>query len=97
MLAFVTVGSTRFDPLIHAVLEASVLDALRLRGYSTLVVQCGNSDLTPCGLPTAAASDSWKLQRSGVNVEIWKFKPTLETEFRRADLVISHAGAPFPS
>lgn len=40
---FVTVGSTQFDSLVQAIFSDNVLDALRARGYSKLVVQAGNS------------------------------------------------------
>jgi hypothetical protein len=29
----------------------------------------------------------------GLTTEIWKFKPSLQEEYERADLIISHAGA----
>ena len=40
---FVTVGSTKFDALVEAVLSDPVLDALRRKGYVRLAVQSGNS------------------------------------------------------
>ena len=91
MRAFVTVGSTRFDALVQRVLSDAVLDVLRQRGYSSIVVQCGNSDFDR-GCFTQHG-DSWtrKLEGGGT-VEVWKFKPSLQTEYEQADLVISHAG-----
>jgi Glycosyltransferase family 28 C-terminal domain len=92
MLAFATVGSTKFDALVRAVLSEPVLTALRLQGYTTLVVQSGNS-VVDVGVSTLKAEDMTKAQKDGVDLEIWKFKSSLETEYDRADLVISHAGA----
>lgn len=93
MLAFTTVGSTKFDALVEAVLSQPVLTALHLQGYTTLVVQCGNS-MVDLGTPAATVTaDVTTLQKSGLEIEIWKFKPSLQTEYDRADLVISHAGA----
>lgn len=86
MFVFVTVGSTRFDSLIQTALSIPVLSSLRLKGYSNLVIQCGNSEFdlgNPAGQP---------LQKEGIDIEIWPFKPTLQAEYERADLVISHAG-----
>jgi beta-1,4-N-acetylglucosaminyltransferase len=93
MRAFVTVGSTRFDPLVYTVLSTTVLDVLRERGYTALVVQCGHSDIRPV-LPDGSAAGPWSAQLSGLVVDIFRFKPSLEDDFRNADLVISHAGAP---
>ncbi|KIM87027.1 glycosyltransferase family 1 protein [Piloderma croceum F 1598] len=93
MLAFTTVGSTKFDALVQAVLSKPVLTALRLQGYTTLVVQSGNSVVDAGASTTTNAEDMTKVQKDGVEIEIWKFKPSLETEYDRADLVISHAGS----
>jgi beta-1,4-N-acetylglucosaminyltransferase len=99
MRAFVTVGSTRFDVLIHAVLDDAVLAALSRRGYDQLVVQCGNSgidaDLARHASSMKTDDDSlerWSFASQGVRVELWRFKPSLQAEFAHADLVISHAG-----
>ncbi|KAF8061584.1 glycosyltransferase family 1 protein [Lyophyllum atratum] len=91
MLAFVTVGSTRFDSLVESVLSSPVLSSLRLKGYTQLVVQCGNSSFE---LASSVKSEgSLGMEREGVAIELWKFKPTLEKEYGDADLVISHAGS----
>lgn len=89
MIAFTTVGSTKFDTLVQAVLSQPVLSALRLQGYSTLVIQSGNSEVDV----GTSAKDTTVLQKHGVDIEIWKFKPSLAEDFDRADLIISHAGA----
>lgn len=90
MRVFTTVGSTKFDALVNAVLSEPVLRALRLQGYSTLVIQSGNSEVgAKC---TGDTTDTTTLHKDGLNVEVWKFKPSLKDEFERADLVISHAG-----
>lgn len=91
MLAFVTVGTFGFDLLVQAILSEPVLRALQTRGYTRLVVQCGNSDFD---LASALAHEKTvTVQRHGVDVELWSKKPSLEADFRRADLVIGHAGA----
>ncbi|KAI0818779.1 glycosyltransferase 28 [Irpex lacteus] len=92
MLAFVTVGSTRFDGLVQRALSDVMLGTLRSKGYSHLVVQCGNSDFDTSGF--TRVGDTWtRRQEGGGLVEVWRFKPTLDEEYKRADLVISHAGS----
>jgi len=88
MLAFVTVGSTQFDSLVNRVLSDAILSALRDRGYTKLVVQCGNSEFAYAHL----LEPETRLEQNGVSIELWKFKPSLQEEYERADLVVSHAG-----
>ncbi|KIK06561.1 glycosyltransferase family 1 protein [Laccaria amethystina LaAM-08-1] len=91
MLAFVTVGSTQFDSLIQSVLSEPVLLSLRRRGYMNLILQCGNSqlDLARC----IETGNTERVTKNEVDIEYWKFKPSLQEEFEKADLVISHAGS----
>jgi beta-1,4-N-acetylglucosaminyltransferase len=91
MLAFVTVGSTRFDSLVQSILSSQILSCLLLKGYSELVIQCGLSEVSDLEMPTESGIPL-KLHKDGVAIEIWRFKSSLETEYDRADLVISHAG-----
>ena len=79
MTAFVTVGSTKFDLLVETVLSIECLGALERRGYGTLIIQYGNSQL-----PT--------IPQSKVSVTAYKFKQSLAQDIRQADVVISHAG-----
>ncbi|KZT09468.1 glycosyltransferase family 1 protein [Laetiporus sulphureus 93-53] len=88
---FVTVGSTRFDSLVQTVLSVQLLEALRARGYSELVVQCGDSEFDVGSFEQAG--NELVQTNNGVNVHVWKFKPSLQEEYERADLVISHAGS----
>lgn len=91
MRAFVTVGSTRFDALVQRALSDAVLDVLRRRGYSTIVVQCGDSDFDSDQFTQDGESWTRALEGGGA-VEVWRFKASLDEEYRQADLVISHAG-----
>lgn len=88
--AFVTVGSTRFDALVHALQTDAVLAALHKRGISSLTVQGGEAikEFSPEELQTIVASGS----KHEIDVEAWAYKPTLQEDYERADLVISHAG-----
>lgn len=96
MRAFVTVGSTRFDALVQRTLSDAVVDILRGKGYSKIVVQCGNSDFDTNRF--AQQGDFWTRELEGGGaVEVWRFKPSLQEEYEQADLVISHAGTSFPT
>ncbi|KAL4067860.1 glycosyltransferase family 1 protein [Scleroderma citrinum] len=86
MLVFVTVGSTQFDALVQAVTSEEVLDALHTKGYRKVVLQRGNSTL-------AEGDGTMTLGKRGMEVETWTFKPSIEIDIQRADLVISHAGS----
>lgn len=97
MRVFVTVGSTKFDALVSAVLSPDVTTALRQRGCITLVMQCGNSALDDSILASSAAgADQWAIDRDGLRIEIWRFRSSLEDEYPKAEWVISHAGALLP-
>ncbi|KAK0459599.1 glycosyl transferase [Desarmillaria tabescens] len=91
MLVFVTVGSTRFDALVQAALSDHVLTALSKAGYTTAVIQCGNSDFAHAH--SIQNGGTLNTQQQNVTVEMYKFKPSLESDYERADLVISHAGS----
>jgi beta-1,4-N-acetylglucosaminyltransferase len=84
---FVTVGSTSFDSLVLSVLSQPFLRILHAKGHTKLVVQCGN-----CKLQIGAPAG---FREEGVEIEIWRFKDSLEAEYGLADLVISHAGKVF--
>lgn len=92
MRVFVTVGSTQFDDLVKSSLSLPVLDALLAKGYTALVVQCGKF-AHPLSEFTQEEDGLWRRTMAGVEVEIWRYKPSLADEFAAADLVISHAGA----
>ncbi|KAM6198223.1 UDP-N-acetylglucosamine transferase subunit ALG13-like isoform 1-T1 [Sarcoramphus papa] len=79
---FVTVGTTSFDDLIATVCSPAALQVLQSRGYQKLVLQVGRGALKPALHSSPAMA-----------VEAFRFKDSLGEDLRRADLVISHAGA----
>ncbi|KAI9002874.1 glycosyl transferase [Hyaloraphidium curvatum] len=79
---FATVGTTKFDGLVSAVVSSPVLSALRDLGASELVVQHGSSLWSPP--PEDAA---------GPRVSAYAYKSDIGADMVAADLVISHAGA----
>ena len=93
MRAFVTVGSTQFDPLITASLSPPVIKNLRAKGYTHLVVQCGRYSASDVyELQNDKEGQSWEFVRDDIQIEVWRYKPSLQQDFEAADLVISHAG-----
>lgn len=79
---FVTVGTTRFDALVEAVVSEPSLAALEEMGAREVVVQHGNSPWS-----SDAGSKSSALRVSGYN-----FKSDIASDMLAADLVVSHAG-----
>ncbi len=90
MRAFVTVGSISFDSLITEIFSSRTLNALKDRGYTTLIVQCGTSTFAHAA--SVSNGETASLELEGVAIELWKFKPSLNDEYEKADLVIGHAG-----
>jgi len=64
-------------------LSQPVLSALSQKGYSDIVVQCGNSRVEELGT----------VHKCGLDVKVWRFKQSLDEEYDAADLVIGHAGS----
>ncbi|XP_064374009.1 putative bifunctional UDP-N-acetylglucosamine transferase and deubiquitinase ALG13 [Dromaius novaehollandiae] len=79
---FVTVGTTSFEELIAAASSPAAVRVLQSRGYRKLVLQIGRGAQEPAPLSTPAFV-----------LEAFRFKDSLAEDLRRADLVISHAGA----
>eukprot|EP00887_Chlorella_sp_A99_P002579 scaffold6.g2579.t1 len=92
-IAFVTVGTTRFDALIRAVDQAAVADALAGKGYTRLV---GKAEYKPHRLfpPNSRVAQLHSgLQARWSSVEYFDFAPSLAEHMEGAALVISHAGS----
>lgn len=90
-VAFVTVGTTRFDALIAAVDDPAFEAALIARGVTSLVVQAGAGPAAPSRLLTGGATRG--VTAGGLEVEWLSYEPTLAPRFAAARLVVSHAGA----
>jgi beta-1,4-N-acetylglucosaminyltransferase len=93
MRVLVTVGSTRFDSLVEAAFSQPVLNTLTQKGYSHVIIQCGTSRVDDTFSPTDRERN---FRRHGVNIDVWRFKPSLDEEYDAADLVIGHAGPRSP-
>eukprot|EP00794_Sanderia_malayensis_P005906 gene5906-6592_t len=80
--AFVTVGTTRFDDLIRIVSSKECLLALKSKGFSQITMQIGNSETE---IPPA--------KENLIQINWYRFKPSIQEDINNADLIISHAGA----
>eukprot|EP00871_Galdieria_phlegrea_P004262 jgi/Galph1/4837/GphlegSOOS_G3452.1 len=92
---FVTVGSTKFDELIEMTNTIDCHAALALRGVQELVVQYPQtaSYVISMGMEQFCLKYHNKTTFLYVVLDISLFKPSIEEEFRQADLIISHGGA----
>merc|ERR1711865_559938 len=81
---FVTVGTTKFDPLIRALDTDQFFEILRAKKCSSLTVQKGNGEYTP---------DLSERADSTLQTSCYSFKPNLAADLASSDIVISHAGA----
>lgn len=82
---FVTVGTTLFEPLVDAVMSEAALQWMAHAGYTHLIVQYGKG-----AKPALVPHDHPPLS---LMVELYAFKPSLESDMRAADLILCHAGA----
>lgn len=81
----VTVGSTSFDELIALLTSPPLLTVLRDRGYRCVRLQIGRGTYEP---PRGRCA--------GVQLEWFRYKPSLAADLADAALVLSHAGASPP-
>jgi beta-1,4-N-acetylglucosaminyltransferase len=84
MQVFCTVGSTKFDSFTSQIFSPAVQSALRAKGYTQIIVQHGHSQI----------DSTWQASE-GINIELYPFKASLEDDYKKADLIISHAGKSF--
>lgn len=93
----VTVGSTRFDALVHAALAPPFLDAVHfLRPGSRVYVQYGTSALTlPPAYDVCSVQDTPATRFVVGRTEVWAFAyvPDLPALLNTIDIVVTHAGA----
>jgi beta-1,4-N-acetylglucosaminyltransferase len=77
---FVTVGTTLFEPLVEAVMTEAALQWMVENQYTHLIVQFGKGSqpVTP---------------KNQLDIELYDFKPSLNEDMHKADLILCHAGA----
>jgi UDP-N-acetylglucosamine transferase subunit ALG13 len=81
-LAVVTVGSTSFNALMHAVDSKDFFDALSSIGVEEVLIQRGRSDYV-----------FRSVTATPLIVNVCDYRPFLKDDISRASLLISHAGA----
>ncbi|CAG9537777.1 unnamed protein product [Cercopithifilaria johnstoni] len=82
MRCFVTVGSTEFDALIHAIVKQKCLESLNKIGITDLLIQMGRGKV-----------ELEKGNRCGINIDYYCYKDDILQDITAADLIIGHAGA----
>ncbi|XKL59507.1 hypothetical protein PGB90_000523 [Kerria lacca] len=78
---FVTVGTTKFDKLIHTIINEKTLKILKKRGCKSLTIQIGNGTIIPV------------IYDSEISLKYYRYKDSICSDIFKADLIISHAGA----
>ena len=104
-----TVGTTKFDSLIEAILDPNFLAHIPrddCGAYTSLTVQYGRGSVIPFagsvvsemkdetdGAAAANCSAVTKQDANRIRCDAYQFKPSLRQDMEDADLIISHAGA----
>jgi beta-1,4-N-acetylglucosaminyltransferase len=89
---FVTVGTTKFEPLINLILTEDIVKSLKSYGFQRIVMQTGNG--THLDESIRGLSDSpVTFYREGIEIRAYCYTRSLRDDLLAADLVISHAGA----
>lgn len=79
---FVTVGTTRFDKLVASVTSTVALEWMASRGFKRLTIQYGKGQ-----------KPEIEVTATPMAIRAYDFLPSLAVDMKRADLIISHAGA----
>ena len=81
-IVFITVGTTLFEDLIRKFDEDEILKILIKHNYKNLIFQIGKGKFEPSNYKNYPE----------LNVEVFKFKPSLIDDIKKADVVITHCG-----
>lgn len=79
--AFVTVGTTRFEKLVEAATSSVALEWLVEQGFTSLTIQYGTGQ------------EPKVVKHPRLKILTYSFQPSLDDDMKRADLILSHAGA----
>eukprot|EP00088_Acartia_fossae_P069532 TRINITY_DN9107_c0_g1_i9.p1 TRINITY_DN9107_c0_g1~~TRINITY_DN9107_c0_g1_i9.p1 ORF type:complete len:172 (-),score=32.63 TRINITY_DN9107_c0_g1_i9:74-556(-) len=79
MRVFVTVGTTKFDDLVHVMCTEEIQNVLTERGFTQMTIQSGKAkpDVRGCKL----------------EVDVYDYKSSILEDMKEANLIVSHAGA----
>lgn len=89
---FVTVGSTKFEPLINKVLTPELLSTLKSHQFTDIKLQCGDGNHADKQL-NFSQNSVVKFSKEGLKIVAYDYKPTIREDMESADLIVSHAGA----
>lgn len=89
---FVTVGSTKFEPLIDKVLTRELLGTLKSHQFTDIKLQCGNGNHADQQL-NFSQNSLVKFSKEGLKIVAYDYKSSIREDMDSADLIISHAGA----
>lgn len=99
LCVFVTVGSTRFQALVDAVLSRAFVDAVRVacaqqkRAHAELIVQYGQSIVKAVGEDSTLHGTSCVHTRdAAVDIYMFSYTRAFGDFLRRADVVVAHGG-----
>lgn len=90
-IVFVTVGTTKFEALIKALDTPQTVIAIADQGFTKLIVQLGAGSHTPA-IICPAGQDVY-VHANGLEVQWFRFAPSLKSYMKAASLIISHAGS----
>ncbi|KAI8880365.1 glycosyltransferase family 1 protein [Backusella circina FSU 941] len=86
MSLFITVGSTGFDQLIETTTATEFLSSLKALGITKVTYQYGSSE-------SIFNKNMQAYNGPVIDMNGYKYKPNIEEDMKKADIIISHAGA----
>uniref|UniRef100_A0A1I7T2S2 UDP-N-acetylglucosamine transferase subunit ALG13 n=1 Tax=Caenorhabditis tropicalis TaxID=1561998 RepID=A0A1I7T2S2_9PELO len=96
MTCFVTVGTTLFDDLINKVLSEESLENLKKIGVKKVLLQIGKGNFEQNVIDRVfegVVADEGSTSFGGLEIEYYRFKPSICDDMADAFIVIGHAGA----
>jgi len=90
---FVTVGTTRFDKLVSSATSKIALKWMESQGFSSLTIQYGRGAKPEIREELRSSSLSSSSSSSSLKIQTYDFRPSLIEDMKKADLILSHAGA----
>ncbi|EGT42419.1 hypothetical protein CAEBREN_20186 [Caenorhabditis brenneri] len=96
MTCFVTVGTTLFEDLINKVLSEDSLENLKKIGIKKIQLQIGKGNFEKEVVNRVfkgVAENEGSASLDGLEIEFYRFKPSISDDMADAFIVIGHAGA----
>ncbi|CAB03253.2 UDP-N-acetylglucosamine transferase subunit ALG13 [Caenorhabditis elegans] len=96
MSCFVTVGSTLFEDLINQVLCEASLENLKKIGVKKIRLQIGKGNFNQDVIDRVfgeTSGDEGSVKCDGLDIDYYRYKPSLSEDMAEALIVIGHGGA----